>query len=307
MTARRLFGPEILGSEAVSHCTLPTPLLLEDRVRVFVSSRDDKGRSRAYVVDLERQDLGRVITVRGPVLELGKPGHFDEDGTTPSSAVIMPDGRIRLYYIGWNRAAGSVSYRLSIGSAVSDDGYVFRREFDGPLLDRARDEPILATAPHVEVAASGYAMTYISGTRWINADGHPEPCYRVARAASDDGINWRRLGMVDLPLASEAIGRPTMVHIDGRRILACCHRGSAGYRDDPQQGYNLAFLEEKGGEWSLLTDDYRPPGDEAWCGIMRCYGHAIELGGSHILLYNGDGFGSTGVLAATLKLPEELT
>lgn len=302
MTARRLFGPEILGSDVISHCTVPTPLVLDDRIRVFVGARDAKGRSRVYAVDLDPTDLGRVIAVAGPVLELGEPGHFDEDGTMPSSVLVLPDGRLRLYYIGWNRATGSVSYRVSIGSATSDDGCHFRREFDGPLLDRARDEPILATTPYVEAVASGYLMTYSSGTRWIEVDGRPEPCYQVALAKSDDGIDWRRLGSANLPLASEAVTRPTVVKVGSRRILACSHRGSVGYRDDARQAYKLALLEATGAGWTVMVEDYRPPGDETWCHIMRCYGHVVEFGDSHTLLYNGDGFGMTGVLAAPLDL-----
>jgi len=302
--ARRLFGPEVLGSEAVSHCQMPTPLILQDRVRVFVSSRDDKGRSRAYAVDLDRDDLGSVLAVAGPVLDLGQPGHFDEDGTMPSSAVVLPDGRIRLYYVGWNRGTGSARYRVSIGSAISDDGLYFGREFDGPLLDRARDEPILATTPYVKAVAEGYEMTYCSGTRWIDDGGHYEPCYRVATATSVDGVEWRRFGGVDLPLASEAVTRPTIVEVNGRRMLACSHRGSVGYRDDPRKGYKLAFLEESVDGWSLVTDNHRPLGDGEWCEIMRCYGHVVELGGSLTLLYNGDGFGARGVIAAPLILGE---
>ena len=300
MTARRLFGPDVLGPEVASHCAVPTPLILEDRVRVFVSSRDNKGRSRAYAVDLDRDDLGSLIATSGPVLDLGQPGHFDEDGTMPSSAVRLPDGRIRLYYVGWNRASGSVSYRVSIGSAISDDGLYFRREFDGPLLDRSHDEPILATTPFVEPVLEGYEMTYCSGTRWINAGGNLEPCYRLARAESADGIVWRRTGSLTLPLESEAITRPIIVRVKGRRYLACSHRGSIGYRDDPQHGYKLAFLAEDGDGWSITDDNFRPLGDEAWCKVMRCYGYVVELGGSHVLLYNGDGFGASGVLAAPL-------
>ena len=304
MTARRLFGPEILGAEAVSRCSMPTPLVLQDRVRVFVSSLDANGRSRIYAVDLDQDDLSLVTATRDPVMELGQPGEFDEDGTTPSCVVSLPDGRVRLYYIGWNRSVGSVSYRLSIGSAISDDGCYFQREFDGPLLDRSRHDPILVTAPHVQQWSAGYSMLYISGTRWVGENGQLEPCYGLTRAYSEDGINWGAPTRIPLPLPSDAIGRPTIFTLNGRQILACSHRGSFDYRTNTNHGYKLAFLEYISDCWTTITSDYQPLGDREWCTVMRCYGNVIKLRSHPTLLYNGDGFGGTGVLAAPLILDE---
>lgn len=299
MTAIRLFGPEVLGSGVASHTGLPTPLVLEDRLRIFVGARDAEGRTHMHYVDVARDQLTRVLATGGPLISLGNAGHFDEDGTTPSSVVQLSDGRIRLYYIGWNRAAGSVSYRLAIGSAISDDGATFRREFDGPVLDRSIHDPILVTAPHVTMHDSGsFEMFYVSGTRWVEVDGHAEPCYGLARALSEDGIDWDPLGFEDVRLRTEALGRPTLFVHGGRRFIACSHRGSVGYRTGGPHAYRLTFLESRKGSWYPVASDFAPAGDEAWCSAMRCYGHLVDVDQSRVLLYNGDGFGASGVIAA---------
>ena len=61
----------------------------------------------------------------------------------------------------------TVSYRLSIGLAVSEDGgHTYRRYSSGPLLDRDRDEPFFNTAPCVVRERDRWRMWYGSCTGW---------------------------------------------------------------------------------------------------------------------------------------------
>jgi hypothetical protein len=57
---------------------------------------------------------------REPLLTLGERGTFDDNGMM-ASCVVSAHGRKYLYYIGWNPQV-TVSYRLAIGLAVSEDG-----------------------------------------------------------------------------------------------------------------------------------------------------------------------------------------
>ena len=80
-----------------SYAQVPTPLVLPDRLRVFVGCRprQEEGAmpvSQIGYVDLDRADPGRVIGVsEGPVLTLGDLGTFDEFGLHPIS-VVRRDG-----------------------------------------------------------------------------------------------------------------------------------------------------------------------------------------------------------------------
>src|SRR4051812_3718551 len=127
---------------AKSHATLPvTHATASNKWPVYVSCRDEYGKSRIGRVELDVADLPRKLPTvchvdSAPVLSLGAPGTFDDSGVMP--AWLISDGDLlRLYYIGWN-VTSTVPYRLSIGVAISDDnGKTFQRYSQGPVIDRS--------------------------------------------------------------------------------------------------------------------------------------------------------------------------
>ena len=61
-----------------------------------------------------------------PILELGKPGTFDEHGIMPSCIVKNGD-ELYLYYSGWQQSIG-VPYNNYTGLAISkDNGKTFKK------------------------------------------------------------------------------------------------------------------------------------------------------------------------------------
>ena len=93
------------GPCAVSHAMLPTPLLLEDRIRLFFASCDTGLRGRVFCADLRREPPFEVFArPPQPILDLGPPGRFDCDGINPS-CLVKVGGQLRLYTIGWRRGA----------------------------------------------------------------------------------------------------------------------------------------------------------------------------------------------------------
>src|SRR5688572_28583049 len=80
-----------------SHASFPKALLMDDRIRVFFTTRDANNRGRIGYFDTEIEDPTRVIQVSDkPVLDLGEPGTFDDCGVTPSCAMWHED-KIYLY------------------------------------------------------------------------------------------------------------------------------------------------------------------------------------------------------------------
>ena len=100
---------------ARSHAMLPTPLDLGDgRLRIYVASLDDDGVGRIGYVDVDISDPSRVLAVAAePVLDVGQPGAFDDNGVNPCSVVRWGD-EVRLYYIGYQLAV-HVRYLLFSG------------------------------------------------------------------------------------------------------------------------------------------------------------------------------------------------
>src|SRR5581483_7904164 len=126
----------------VHHASIPVAHLVSESVlRIYFGPRDAQGRTRTAFIDVDADDLTRVLRVHDkPVLDLGALGAFDDSGAMPS-CLVRRGSDLYMYYIGWNQGV-TVPYRNSIGLAVSTDGgETFERVCDGPVIDRTQDEP----------------------------------------------------------------------------------------------------------------------------------------------------------------------
>jgi hypothetical protein len=270
-----------------------------DTLRVLFGARDEANRSRIGWIDVNPVDPANILRVGDePLMELGERGTFDDSGMMPSCAVAFR-GLVYLYYIGWNTRV-TVPYHVSIGLAISrDGGRTFRRHSPGPLLDRDKDDPFFVSNPCVVREGDLWRMWYISSTGWGEVNGHPEPMYRVKYAESDDGICWRRTGVVciDYDPFTRAIGRPWVVRLGDRYGMWFSYRGVRDYRTDPAMSYRIGYAESADGiAWERLTD---PVGldrsADGWDSAMVAYTDVVRVAGRLLCFYNGNGFGSSGV------------
>lgn len=283
---------------AVTHACVPTALVLEDRIRLYIAPRNAKGQSMTSFIDLDRADPGKVLYVHDrPILELGDLGCFDDCGIMPGS-VVRDGDTVWLYYVGWN-VGGTIPYRNAIGLAISEDGgRTFERMFPGPVVDRTHLEPHFAVSPCVLREGADWRLWYASGTRWVVVDGKPEPLYHIKYGHSDDGIHWRREDVsCILPLKDdEANARPTVVKRGGLYHMWYSYRGSRDFRDGAD-AYRIGYATSSDGvDWTRR---------DAQCGIdfsedgfddsMLAYPSVVEVDGRLLMFYNGNGFGRTGV------------
>lgn len=297
----QLFNPADFLSETIkSHAAIPYCQHLEgDSFRIFFSSRDASGQSYPYYVDahVSEGQISLIGNVSGPLLQLGEKGTFDDCGIMPSS-LVRHNGKLYLFYIGWNPQV-TVSYRLAIGLAVSDDmGKTFRRVGKGPVCDRSFEEPFFNTAPYVIYENGIWRMWYISCTGWQTVHDYPEPSYHVKYAESNDGITWQRNGIVciDYDERATAIGRPCVLKKGNGYEMFFSYRQVEGYRTDKGKGYQIgrAFSFD-GISWEK---DYDHVGiglsESGWDSKMMEYCHVFNHNGIDYMLYNGNGFGSEG-------------
>ena len=133
-------------------------------MRVFVQCRDERNVGRVGYVDLDAADPRRVIAASSqPVLDIGEPGAFDDNGVFQTSVIRGPDGRLWMYYVGFE-LCHHIRYRLLTGLATSDDdGVTFRRVSDVPILERSTKEPHFRCGTFVCRDKDRYRMWYVAG------------------------------------------------------------------------------------------------------------------------------------------------
>jgi hypothetical protein len=175
-----IYCPEGKHGFDATHCHKPTPLIIDDKiVRVYFGVRDKFNKTRTTFIDLDAKDLKKILYIHPtPILDLGKIGAFDDSGANVSS-LCRKGSEVFMYFIGWNPSI-TVHTRNSIGLAVSvDNGQSFNRLYDGPVLDRCKNEPYYTGAVDVFKEDNIWKMWYTSGTKWKMINGSPEIFYHI--------------------------------------------------------------------------------------------------------------------------------
>lgn len=289
----------------------PQALVLEDRVRIYFSTRthDGVGKFLSHVayVDFDKT-LSRILGVsQEPVMRRGELGAFDEHGIFPFN--VLDDGkRILGFSTGWNRRT-SVATDAAIGLAISADrGATFEKFGTGPVLAPSLREPFLVGDAFVKYLDGRYHMWYIHGVRWIQSAraSAPDRVYKIAHAVSSNAVAWRRDGLQiisDVLGADECQALPTVVWQDGRYHMLFCYRAATDFRANPARSYRLGHASSADLQ-NWVRDDTVwniDVSDEGWDSEMQCYPHLFQLGSQTFLLYNGNGFGREGFGLAKLE------
>jgi hypothetical protein len=282
---------------AASHAALPVPDRRPDgRLRLFFSARDAAGRSQIALARLPSFEPGNAADFRAdPVVGLGSAGAFDDNGVT-SSCLVEHEGRRLLYYTGWTLGQ-TVPFRFFVGCAASmDGGETFAKVSRAPVLPQSAIDPFLTASPWVLIENDTWRMWYVSGTGWEKVGTALRPRYHVKYAESEDGISWRADGHVCLDFAGPAeyaIGRPCVVRDDDCYRMWFCARGDA-YRIGYAESRDGLRWERKDGEVGI------EPSSSGWDSEMQAYPVVFDDGATRLMLYNGNGYGATGIGVAVL-------
>jgi hypothetical protein len=260
-------------------------------LELLFSSRDEHGRSHTgrAVLELSAESASARVAP-SPILSPGSLGAFDDSGAM-GACLVRQGGVEFLYYIGWSRGV-TVPFATFIGCAVSEDGGdTFTRVSRAPILGRTDADPFLATSPWVMFDSGRWRMWYASGERWEATRSGPKHYYRIVYAESGDGINWEPTGHVCIDFADDneyAIARPCVVRDPDRYRMWFSCRGSS---------YRIGYAESADGlHWERddQTAGVRPHGD-GWESEAVEYGCVFDHGGMRWMLYNGNGYGATGI------------
>src|ERR1035437_10074920 len=139
-----ILKPEGQRDWLTTRAMLPTAVpISDDRYRIYFSGGDDKNQSRIGYIEVNMNEPEKILKlVDKPVLDIGAPGCFDDCGVSPTW-VVKHDGKIYLYYMGWNHGSAVRVSEVS-GLAISfDGGNSFMRHSQVPIIDRTPAEPFL--------------------------------------------------------------------------------------------------------------------------------------------------------------------
>lgn len=208
--------------EWAKHSALtPTPILInDDIIRVYAGFRDNEGVSRIGYVDVEARNPSNIVKIsESPVLDIGDPGTFDDNGVILGD-VLRVGKEIYMYYVGF-QLARKVKFLAFTGLAISsDNGETFRKISSVPILDRGENERYIAAIHSVIYEKGVWRAWYAAGDGWEIIDGKPFPRYNIRYLESLDGINFcsnrnQSALCIDVQGDEYRIGRPRVYKING--------------------------------------------------------------------------------------------
>ncbi|OQW90622.1 MAG: hypothetical protein BWK78_06575 [Thiotrichaceae bacterium IS1] len=289
-----------VGTWATSHAMVPTPeQLSEDVIRVYLTFCDQQGIGRVGYVDVNAENPKEILNVsKQPILDIGEPGTFDENGVLQTSIISLPNGKKRLYYVGFELGT-KIRYRLLSGLAMSDDGETFQRIQKTPILERSHDELYFRCAPFVKYEDGIFKLWYVAGSHWTLLDGKEMPVYTINYLESLDGIHWGNKGRVCIDIANDeehGFGRPFVLKKENLYQMFYSIRVK-------HLGYRLGYAESSDGiHWTRKDHEIGiDVSASGWDSQMICYSAVMSVKDKVYMFYNGNEFGKTGFGYAELE------
>jgi len=296
----RIYLPDGRLAWAKKYAFPPTPYFLNDEViRMYVAFCDENMVGRIGYVDISAANPSEVLNVsQEPVLDIGTPGAFDENGILPT-CIVEVDDKLYLYYVGYQLGQKLRYYQFE-GLAISTDGGAsFTRAQRVPVTDRSDEELLNRTSAFVRRRDGIFQMWYVGGSEWTVVDGKPLPVYNIKYLESADGISWPAAGRVCIDYASEdehAFGKPFVFEHDGRhKMFYSVRTRSKGYRigyGESADGHNWTRKDEEVGI------DVSASG---WDSQMLAYACVVRHKDKVYMFYNGNNCGETGFGYAVLE------
>ena len=155
----RIYVPDGSQAWARKYAFPPVPHAVSEGVlRIYCTFCDENTVGRTGWVEVDADNPSTVLRVsERPVLDIGQPGAFDENGLLPTSLVTVGD-ELYMYYVGY-QLGYKVRYFQFQGLAVSrDGGESFERYSRAPIIDRSDKELVNRTSAFVLREGDIYRM-----------------------------------------------------------------------------------------------------------------------------------------------------
>jgi hypothetical protein len=280
----------------------PTPLILSNQnfIRIYGGIRDKEGRSRIGYIDVDINNPSNIIHVsQNPVLDLGLPGTFDDNGVILGAILNEPD-HIKMYYVGF-QLVKNVKFLAFSGLAVSKDGGdSFQRIQTVPVFDRFDDEIYIRAIHSVIKEDNVYKIWYSYSNSWQVINNISYPAYNIRYVESRDGVNpdiTTRRDCIHVKGDEYRIGRPVVRKVADQYEMFYT-------KDTLQKNYHSGIgYSDDGKEWVRKDHDFKlKTSASGWDSKMICYPYPLIYKNKEYLFYSGNNMGLTGVGYAERKL-----
>jgi len=280
----------------------PTPVLIEDNtvIRIYIGCRDDEGVSRIGFVDVSAKDPSVIIRYsEKPVLDIGSPGTFDENGVVPS-AIIKRDNQFYLYYAGYQLGM-KVRFFVFCGLAISKDGINFKRYQRVPILDRTDKELYFRVIHSIRYENNVWKCWYGGGDKFENESNKSYPVYDIRYSESSDGIHFSGEPKICIPQKGgdeHRVGRPYVIKKENTyKMFYGVGKKSIGYRMGYAESLDGMIWNRKDHIVGIDVDS----NTNAWDSQMISYPAVVQTEQEVYMFYNGNNYGYDGFGFAVLE------
>ncbi|MGD8172506.1 hypothetical protein ACQEXU_12650 [Vibrio sp. TRT 21S02] len=283
-----------LGDYGVSHTSTPRAIHIKDDIfRIYFSSRDEKNRSSVFFIDIDIIKKDVFYENHNPALTFGDDRTFYPDGISLGDIIESDNGRF-FTFMGWNNPEDNHWFgELGLARILDDGSLEVVGDKSQPTLGVDMIDPISLSYPAIIKKDSTYEMWYGSTVSW-KAQDNEEMVHIFKQAVSTNGINWTKT-RTTFPFNSgvmQALSSPTFFEFRSEKHMLFSYRG------DGSQTYRIgrAVYSDVDEKWLLVTN--QPVVDisnEGWDSEMVEYPFSFEHKGKIYLLYNGNGFGKSGI------------
>lgn len=294
-----IYCPDGTSAWAHRYALQPTPLLRGDVIRVYVGFRDQAGVGRVGFVEVAASNPSHILRVsERPVLDIGVPGTFDENGVVPCALVPRSDG-LYLYYAGY-QLGRKVRFYVFGGLAISrDEGDSFSRYSQVPVVDRTHDEFLFRVIHSVMLEKGTWRIWYGGGNRFLPGEDKTHAVYDIRYMESQNGIQFPDTGVVCVPTRGQdehRLGRP-YVFSEGGIYRMFYGIGTVS------KGYRMGYAESTDGyDWVRKDQEVGiDVAESGWDSRMVGYPAVIRYGDRTYMFYTGNNMGETGFGYAVLE------
>lgn len=277
-----------------SHASNPTAIKLEtEEIRIYFSTRDKYGKSNVGSFDYSIKNKEVIKIAEEPVMLHGKENEIDESGIGIGN-IIDIKGEFYLYYMAWQTpenehwrgdiARGKLD--LKTNKIIRDDSFLLG-------IDNERDK-ISLSYPFIVKKDEKYYMWYGSTVTWDY--GNEEMLHIINWGTSIDGKKFVRNGKaIDYEIGkAQAFSRPTVIYWNRKWRMWFSYRGNKDL-------YKIGYAESSDLENWEIKDSNFYISEAGWDSEMVCYPFIFEHKEKLYMLYNGNGYGKTGIGLAVLE------